>query len=79
MTLYKAAVTNYIDGKSIGTSVLIKDYKSLNGAVRGADAFRLNENAIVEVRAYDLSQTAVIAWDNAAVDTGKTVYYSGSI
>ncbi len=79
LILYKAAVTNIVDGKSIGTSVLVKDYYTLQSAVRGADGFKLNNSAIVEVREYDLSQTAVIAWDDLMVDTGKTVYRSGTL
>ena len=79
LILYKAAVTNIVDGKSIGTSVLVKDYHTLQSAVRGADGFKLNNSAIVEVREYDLSQTAVIAWDDLMVDTGKTVYQNGTL
>ena len=77
LIIYKAAVTNFIDGKSIGTAVLVNDYKTIKGAVKAAEALRLNDEAIIEVRSYDLSVSGMMAWDDPQLDAGTTVYHSG--
>ncbi len=77
MIIYKAAVTNIIDGKSIGTAVLVSDYKTVKGAVKAAESLRLNDNATIEVRSYDLSVSGMMVWDDPQLDSGTTVYQSG--
>ena len=77
MIIYKAAVTNIINGESIGTAVLVNDYKTIKGAVKAAEALSLNDDAIIEVRSYDLSISGMMVWDNPQLDAGTTVYQSG--
>ena len=77
MIIYKVAVTNIINGESIGTAVLVNDYKTIRGAIKAAEALELNSDAIVEVRSYDLSISGMMVWDNPQLDSGTTVYHSG--
>ena len=77
MIIYKSAVTNIINGESFGTAVLVNDYKTIRGAIKAAEAFRLNDNATIEVRLYDLSISGMMVWDNPELDSGTTVYHSG--
>ena len=79
LIIYKAAVTNIIDGKSIGTAVLVNDYKTIKGAIKAAEALRLNDDAIVEVRSYDLRVSGMMVWDDPELDAGTTVYHSNSV
>lgn len=77
MIIYRAAVTNFINCENVGTAVLVNDYKTIRGAIKAAEALRLNNDAIVEVRAYDLSVSGMMVWDNPQLDSGTTVYKSG--
>ena len=77
MIIYKVAVTNIINGESIGTAVLVNDYKTIKGAIKAAEALRLNDDAIVEVRSYDLRVSGMMVWDDPELDAGTTVYHSG--
>ena len=79
LIIYKSAVTNIINGESIGTAVLVSDYKTVKGAIKAAEALKLNDDAIVEVRSYDLSVSGMMVWDNPQLDAGTTVYHSNSV
>lgn len=77
MIIYIVAVTNIFDGQNTGTAVLVNDYKTIRGAVKAAEAFRLNSDASIEVRAYDLSISGMMVWDDPELASGTTVYQSG--
>ena len=79
LIIYKSAVTNIINGESIGTAVLVNDYKTIKGAIKAAEALRLNDDAIVEVRSYDLRVSGMMVWDDPELDAGTTVYHSNSV
>lgn len=72
--LYKAAVYNIVDGKNIGGMLLVQDFNTLNSAVKEAETHRIGEMSIIEVREYDISNGATIAWNNPKLDTGTVVY-----
>lgn len=73
---YKAAISNIVDGKDIGTSLLVQDFNTLNAAIKEAETHKVGEMAVIEVREYNVvpDETIIVAWNNPNIDSGETVY-----
>jgi len=73
---YKAAISNIVDGKDIGTSLLVQDFNNLNAAVKEAETHKVGEMSVIEVREYNVvpDETIIVAWNNPNIDSGETVY-----
>ncbi len=71
--IYKAAITNIVKGKNIGTCVLCQDFDSMNAAIEEAKTHIVGEKYSLEVREYDVAKGCIIAFGSEA-DTGTTVY-----
>ncbi len=81
MYIYKAAVSNIVDGKNIGGenskgTLISEDFNNLVSAIKGAEDFRVKSGlSIVEVRRYDFINNDIrIAFDDPKVDSGIVVY-----